>query len=96
MAITDHSYAMDDTEWAEHARPRANNATIPGTFVALRGVEYTQGAEGHINVYQHRAACRAAPTPAAAFCDYTPNLEEGVTVDGFYHWLSITGTQVAG
>ncbi len=27
------------------------------------------------------------------YCDYTPNLEQGVTVEGFYHWLAITGTQ---
>jgi hypothetical protein len=91
MAITDHSYAIDDTEWA-NTLDQVNAATIPGTFIALRGFEYTQGAEGHINVYNTtRHACRT--NTGAAYCDYMPNLEAGVTVDGFYHWLSITGTQ---
>ena len=55
----------------------------PGVFVALRGVEYTQGAEGHINVINTvRHAVRT--NTGCSFCDYTPNLEKGVTVDGFY------------
>jgi len=90
MAVTDHSYAVDDSEWA-NMLTAANNATIDGQFVALRGVEYTQGAEGHINVINTvRHAVRT--NTGCAFCDYTPNLEAGVTVDGFYHWLSISGT----
>jgi hypothetical protein len=90
MAVTDHSYAVDDSEWADMLTA-ANNATIDGVFVALRGVEYTQGAEGHINVINTvRHAVRS--NTGCSFCDYTPNLEAGVTVDGFYHWLSITGT----
>ena len=90
MAVTDHSYAVDDSEWADMLTA-ANNATIPGVFVALRGVEYTQGAEGHINVINTvRHAVRS--NTGCSFCDYTPNLEKGVTVDGFYNWLSITGT----
>ena len=91
MALTDHSYAIDDTEWAD-TLSAANSATVPGEFVALRGFEYTQGAEGHINVYNStRHACRT--NTGASFCDYTPNLEQGVTVEGFYHWLALTGTQ---
>ncbi|CAG0932721.1 hypothetical protein TFLX_02713 [Thermoflexales bacterium] len=91
MAVTDHSYAVDDSEWA-NMLAAANNATIDGQFVALRGVEYTQGAEGHINVINSvRHAVRT--NTGCAYCDYTPNLEKGVTVDGFYNWLSLTGTQ---
>jgi uncharacterized repeat protein (TIGR01451 family) len=91
MAITDHSYAIDDSEWAATLNA-VNAATIPGTFIAIRGAEYTQGAEGHLNVYNTvRHPCRT--NTGAASCDYVPNLEAGVTVDGFYHWLSITGTQ---
>ncbi len=91
MAITDHSYAIDDGEWASTLQ-EVNAATIPGVFVAIRGAEYTQGAEGHINVYNTvKHPCRT--NTGASFCDYTPNLEAGVTVEGFYHWLSITGTQ---
>jgi hypothetical protein len=90
MAITDHSYAINDTEWAD-TLSAVNNATS-STFVALRGAEYTQGAEGHINVYNTvRHPCRTN-SGVGSLCDYTPNLEKGVTVDGFYNWLSITGT----
>jgi DNA/RNA endonuclease YhcR with UshA esterase domain len=91
MAVTDHSYAVDDNEWAQMLQA-ATDATIPGVFVALRGVEYTQGAEGHINVINSvRHPCRS--NTGFSYCDYTPNLEKGVTVDGFYNWLALTGTQ---
>jgi len=90
MAITDHSYAIDDSEWGD-ILSAVNAATVDGTFVALRGFEYTQGAEGHINVYNTvRHAVRT--NTGCAYCDYTPNLEAGVTVQGFYPWLAITGT----
>jgi len=90
MAITDHSYSIDDSEWA-NTLTAVNDATSD-TFVALRGAEYTQGAEGHINVYNTvRHPCRTN-SGVGSMCDYTPNLEKGVTVDGFYNWLSITGT----
>ena len=90
MALTDHSYAIDDTEWAD-TLTQANAANVDGEFVTLRGFEYTQGGEGHANVYNSvRHAVRT--DTGCAYCDYTPNWETGVTVDGFYHWLSITGT----
>ena len=91
LAITDHSYAIDDAEWAD-TLARAEDFTENGVFVALRGFEYTQGAEGHINVYNTvRHAVRS--DVGFTYADYTPNLELGQTVDGFYHWLAITGTQ---
>lgn len=90
LAVTDHSYAIDDTEWTETLTQA--NTFKDGVFVALRGFEYTQGAEGHINVYNTvRHAVRSNVN--CAYCDYTPNLEPGVTVEGFYRWLVITGTQ---
>lgn len=90
MAITDHSYAIDDAEWAD-TLAQVETANVDGQFVTLRGFEYTQGGEGHANVYNSvRHAVRT--DTGCAYCDYTPNLETGVTVDGFYHWLSITGT----
>lgn len=89
MAITDHSYAIDDSEWANTLA--AVNAATDADFVGLRGFEYTQGAEGHINVYNTvRHAVRA--NTGCASCDYTPNLEAGATVKGFYQWLAISGT----
>ena len=90
MAVTDHSYAVDDNEWADMLTA-ANNATIDGVFVALRGVEYTQGAEGHLNVINSVRHAVRSNTGCGA-CDYTPNLEKGATVDGFYNWLTYTGT----
>lgn len=91
LAVTDHSFAIDDLEWAD-TLTQANAFTQDGQFVALRGFEYTQGAEGHINVYNSvRHAVRS--DTGCSYCDYTPNLEAGVTVEGFYHWLAVTGTQ---
>ncbi len=91
MAISDHSYAIDDTEWT--ATQSAVDAATNSSFVGLRGFEYTQGAEGHINVYNTtRHAVRTNTTATCTSCDYTPNLEAGVTVQGFYQWLAVTGT----
>ncbi len=90
MAISDHSYAINDTEWADILT--AVNAATDSDFVALRGFEYTQGAEGHINVYNTvRHAVRTDTTSTCTFCDYTPNLEAGSTVAGFYQWAAGTG-----
>lgn len=88
LAVTDHSYSIDDTEWAD-TLAQANAHTVNGAFVAIRGFEYTQGAEGHINVYNTvRHAVRSDTTATCTMCDYTPNLEAGVTVNGFYPWLA--------
>ncbi len=85
MAISDHSYAIDDGEWANTLA--AVEAATDSDFVALRGFEYTQGAEGHINVYNStRHAVRT--NTGCTYCDYTPNLEAGATVSGFYAWLA--------
>ena len=92
MAITDHSYAIDDPEWAD-ILSQAELHNIEGLFVTLRGFEYTQGGEGHANVYNTvRHAVRTDTTSTCTYCDYTPNLEVGSTVDGFYHWLTVQGT----
>ncbi len=93
LAVTDHSYSVSDPEWAD-TLAQANAHTANGAFVAIRGFEYTQGAEGHINVYNTvRHAVRSDTTATCTMCDYTPNLEAGVTVQGFYPWLAVTGTQ---
>jgi len=90
LAVTDHSYAVDDTEWAD-TLAQAEAFTENGVFVGLRGFEYTQGAEGHVNVYNTvRHAVRS--DVGGVYADFTPNLEKGETVDGFYNWLAITGT----
>jgi len=92
LALTDHSYAMSDVEWQD-VLDKANAATVNGSFVGLRGFEYTQGAEGHINVYNTIRHATRAEVAGCSYCDYTPNLEAGVTVQGFYPWVAITGTQ---
>ncbi len=92
MAITDHSYAISDSEW-EDTLAQAEAATQDGVFVGLRGFEYTQGAEGHINVYNTVRHATRSQVSGCTYCDYTPNLEQGVTVEGFYHWLANTGRQ---
>ncbi|MBN1136165.1 MAG: Ig-like domain-containing protein [Anaerolineae bacterium] len=91
LVVTDHSYAINDAEWAD-TLAQADAATS-ASFVGLRGFEYTQGAEGHTNVYNTVRHATRALVAGCAYCDYTPNLEQGVTVEGFYHWLAITGTQ---
>ncbi len=92
LAVTDHSYAIDDIEWQD-TLTQANAFTRDGQFIALRGFEYTQGAEGHINVYNTVRHAVRSNVPGCIYCDYTPNLEPGATVEGFYRWLAITGTQ---
>ncbi len=91
MAITDHSYAIDDAEW-EDTLAAVQAATIPGEFVAIRGAEWTQGSEGHINVFNTvRHPTRS--DMGYAYGDYVPGLEDGATVIGFYTWMVHTGTQ---
>ncbi len=85
MAISDHSYAISDSEWADTLS--AVNAATGSDFVGLRGFEYTQGAEGHINVWNSERHATRTNVPGCTYCDYTPNLEAGTTVTGFYPWL---------
>lgn len=85
MAISDHSYAISDSEWADTLS--AVNAATASDFVGLRGFEYTQGAEGHINVWNSERHATRTNVPGCTYCDYTPNLEAGTTVTGFYPWL---------
>ncbi len=85
MAISDHSYAISDAEWSDTLN--AVNGATNADFVALRGFEYTQGAEGHINVWNSVRHATRTNVVGCTYCDYTPNLEAGATVQGFYPWL---------
>jgi len=79
MAVTDHSYAIDDTQW-EDTLNQASAFTVDGTFVALAGCEYTHGSEGHINVFN--TIRRPVRTERGyGYADYTP------TLASFYDWL---------
>lgn len=56
-------------------RRQAVAATVPGSFLGLRGFELTNDVFGHMNVYFSRS--------------YVTRLEtgEGVGIEGFYQWL---------
>lgn len=93
MGMTDHSYAIDRYEWQNLALYTAQK-TVPGEFVALRGFEYTQSTNGHMNVFgtsQHAVrTCVGDPVqpPIGSECVnnqgavYTPDIEH------FYNWIS--------
>ncbi len=49
LALTDHGYYLNDARWAD-TLAQAESATVDGTFVALRGFEWTSREEGHITV----------------------------------------------
>lgn len=48
--ITDHGWWLDQDEWAK-TLTQTRQATVPGEFVALRGIEWTHRTAGHINVF---------------------------------------------
>ena len=82
MAVTDHSHAITDAEW-EDTLSQANSHTANGSFVALRGAEYTQNVEGHTNVYgTARYPARSCTSGAATYCDASP------TLSGYYGWMA--------
>lgn len=49
LALTDHGYMLRENEWSA-LRSVANDATVPGGFLALAGFEWTHSSEGHIVV----------------------------------------------
>jgi hypothetical protein len=80
MAVTDHSYSIDDAEW-EDTLAQAISHTVDGTYIALRGCEFTQGTEGHINVFNTiRHPVRS--DYGYSYADYTPSLAD------FYGWIA--------
>ncbi|MDK2886340.1 MAG: hypothetical protein PWP54_898 [Thermosipho sp. (in: thermotogales)] len=75
QAITDHAYyftqLIDGKEKPYLTKIAAENATIPGKFVALQGFEWTAGI-GHINVYES--------------IEWISRNIDG-SLDGFFKWL---------
>ncbi len=51
LALTDHSHYFDDAQWAD-ILAQAEAATVDGSFVGLRGFEWTHREVGHINVFE--------------------------------------------
>ena len=80
LYVTDHSNWFDagGVEWADEL-VQANNATVDGSFVGLRGFEWTHSTVGHINVYASDAYVDAKVAP---YNDLTT----------FYNWLVVTAT----
>ncbi|MGD2165026.1 MAG: Ig-like domain-containing protein, partial [Anaerolineae bacterium] len=80
MAVSDHSYSISDAEW-EDTLAQAVSHTVDGTYVALRGCEFTQGTEGHANVY-NTVRHPVRNDTGADYADYTPTLSD------FYDWMA--------
>ncbi len=51
LALTDHSHYFNDAQWVD-TLAQAGAATVDGSFVALRGFEWTGREEGHISVLE--------------------------------------------
>lgn len=49
-AITDHGWWLTENEWTR-TLSQTEAATVPGAFVALRGLEWTHASAGHINIF---------------------------------------------
>jgi len=75
QAITDHDWWLNSLEWAK-IFTQTTSATIPGQFVALRGVEWTHDAAGHINVFNTGALLNSRTNPMFS------------TLPDFYSWLA--------
>ena len=80
MSVTDHSYSISDAEW-EDTWAQAEAHTEDGAYVAIAGSEFTQGSEGHINVYNTIRHPMRNDT-GAGYGDYTPTLAD------FYDWIA--------
>jgi uncharacterized repeat protein (TIGR01451 family) len=72
FALTDHDIMLTQEEWAD-TLVQANAATVNGSFVALRGFEYTH-AKGHVNIFNTDTFVRGDDP---AYADF----------NNFYTWL---------
>jgi len=80
-AITDHDWRIDPAEWTA-AFSQTQAATVPGAFVALRGVEWSHDTAGHINVFSTGTLLSHA----------NPLLAD---LSGLYAWLAVNPAAVA-
>jgi trimeric autotransporter adhesin len=70
-AITDHAELLSSSEWSDIGN-QANAYNSDGTFVALRGFEYTNYLWGHINVFATNS---------------TRSFWNSPTLSSFYTWI---------
>ena len=71
-AITDHAEMMSANEW-DDVGERADEFYEPGSFVTIRGFEWSQPILGHINVWGTEDYTGAVRTP---------------TLKGIYEWIN--------
>ena len=81
LAITDHDHYLTLAKWA-NTLSQTINATTPGAFVALRGVEWTGDPAGHVNLFN---------------IDVIPNHTDPQfdTLSKLYDWLIANPTVIA-
>jgi len=77
--LTDHGWWMSASQWTR-TLSQTNAATVPGQFVALRGVEWSHSTAGHINVFNTNTLLQRTDP---RFAD----------LSGMYNWLA-TNPQV--
>jgi hypothetical protein len=81
-AITDHDWWLTPIEWAK-ILTQTVNASVPGQFVALRGVEWTHDSVGHINVFNTTTLLNSRTDPMFN------------TLPDFYSWLAANPEVIA-
>ena len=79
MAVTDHSEQLSDAEWLDIGA-QADNYNKDGTFVALRGTEWSNDSTGHMCIY-NTSTHPAASGSATTYLVPEPNLSD------VYGWL---------
>ncbi len=82
QSITDHDWWLTPLEWAK-ILTQTMNATVPGQFVALRGVEWTHAEVGHINVFNTDVLLNSRTDPLFN------------TLPAFYNWLAANPAAIA-
>jgi DNA/RNA endonuclease YhcR with UshA esterase domain len=80
--ITDHDWWLSNLEWTR-LLTQTREATVPGQFVALRGVEWTHDSVGHINVFNSDALLNSRTDPMFS------------TLPDFYSWLAANPQVIA-
>jgi DNA/RNA endonuclease YhcR with UshA esterase domain len=82
QATTDHDWWLSLPEWAK-TLTQTINATVPGQFVALRGVEWTHAEVVHINVFNTDVLLNSRTNPSFN------------TLPAFYTWLAANPNVIA-
>jgi hypothetical protein len=81
LALTDHSHRFNHLQWAD-ILTQAQAATVNGTFVGLRGFEWTSREQGHSDVFATDTCISREEPPYD-------------TLAGFYTWLATRPEAIA-